>query len=73
MVDPLLAQIAAVTNWPDSKLAELLDMRVSTVQAYRTGRRVEYLSDDEKRVLLAALLDRQAGFADLVVTLELQT
>lgn len=71
MTGSLLERVKDATNWPDDYLAELLGVSKATVQAYRCGRRIEYLSTGQKGMLLHALQNTAAAVARISDEIEL--
>lgn len=68
---PLLQRVQTATGLADAALAHMLGMPKATVQAYRTGRRVEYLSTAQKTTLEVALRLVAQACEDLADELDL--
>lgn len=71
MTTPFLEQVRIVSGWDDAALADVLRIPRATVNAYRLGRRVEYLSADQKADVLAALHAWRTQLGENIALLEM--
>lgn len=67
----MLRRFKEATNSYDAEIAELLGMKRALVQAYISGRTPEYLTDNQKVLLIQALRDHIAQAQEQLEIMEL--
>lgn len=71
MTFSLIAALSELTGWTDLQIGQLLGMARSNVQAFRTGRLRENLTEEQRTKILEAAKAHQAQVNAAVAEIEL--
>lgn len=69
--DSYLRRYKMATNAFDAEIGELIGLKRALVQAYIAGRTTEYLTDEQKQLLIQALRDHIAYAQEQLEIMEL--
>lgn len=67
----LVERLATLTGWTDNDIASLLGMARSTVQAYRSGRLEENLTEKQREVIVKGAREYRDQVYQAVAEIEL--
>jgi len=73
MAFSLIATFYDLTGWTDSRIAQMLNMPRSTVQAFRSGKLTENLNPEQRDALVKAAQQYRLWVYNTVAEMELRS